>query len=190
MRLFLFLEEHTRTTFHCLFPSILKMWEASHKMKAIYYIIYRKWNIKKTTWDLDYLDKIQSSEQWTEENCIKSGRLLKHVAKYPLKIPPTKTIRHGRKGQVLWQEFPLILTLKNNAHKARNNTFKCSWLSLRSVRESGVTRRLSNILKWLLFFLSFVRRLKNFLSSNSAAIEWSLFKGQSYVQKHLFFPTH
>lgn len=32
-------------------------------MKAIYYIIYRKWNIKKTTWDLDYLDKIQSSEE-------------------------------------------------------------------------------------------------------------------------------
>lgn len=108
--------------FHCLFPSILKMWEASHKMKAIYYIIYRKWSIKKTTWDLDYLDKIQSSEQWTEENCIKSGRLLKHVAKYPLKIPPTKTIRHGRKGQMLWQEFSLILTLKNNAHKARNRT--------------------------------------------------------------------
>lgn len=42
---------------------------------------------------------------------------------------------------------------------------------LKVCRESSVTRRLSKILKWLLFFLSFIRRLKNFLSSNFAAME-------------------
>lgn len=133
----------------------------------------------------------QNSEQWREENCIKSSRLLNHVAKYPLKIPPTKTTRDRRKGQVLWQEFSLILTLKNNAHKSsKQNTFKCSWLSLRSARESGVSRRFSNILKWLLFFLSFVRRLKNFLSSNSAAMEWSLSRVRVMCRNILFFPIH
>lgn len=90
-------------------------------MKAIYYIIYRKWNIKKTTWDLDYLDKIQTNEQLTEENCIKSGRLLtmwlNTYSKSLQQKPP------GMEGRVrcYYKSF-LILTLKNNAHKAQNRT--------------------------------------------------------------------
>lgn len=62
MRPFLFHEECTKNNrFHPVSSFDNKdVRGASHKIKAIYCIIYRKWNIKKTTWDLD---KIQSSEQ-------------------------------------------------------------------------------------------------------------------------------
>lgn len=45
------------------------------------------------------LRKIQSNEQWTEENGTKSGTLLNHVSKYLLKIPPTKNHQAWEEGE-------------------------------------------------------------------------------------------
>lgn len=131
--------------------------EASHKIKAIYYIIYRKWNIKKTTWDLDCLDKIQSNEQWTEENCIKvagSIELLNHMAKYLLKKPSNNKTHQARKegAGVMTIVFSDLNAENLCSPSLKKNTLKCSSLSLRSIKKSSVTSRLSKILKWLLLF--------------------------------------
>lgn len=103
--------------------------------------------------------------------------------------PPTKTIRHGRKGQVLWQQFSLILTLKNLCSLSlKQNRLKCSSLCLRSIKKSSVTSRLSKILKWL-FFSPFIWMLKNLLSSNPAAMEWSLSRTRIMCRNYFFFPS-
>lgn len=95
-----------------------------------------------------------NSEQKKTLKVAGSIELLNHMAKYLLKNPSNNKNHQAQKegAGVMTIVFSDINTENLCSPSLKQNTLKCSSLSLRSIKESSVTSRLSRILKWLFFF--------------------------------------
>lgn len=141
------------------------------------------------------LDKIQSNEQWTEENCIKvagSIQLLKHTAKYLLKTPSNNKNHQAQKegAGVMTTVFSDLNAENLCSPSLKQNALRCSSLSLRSIKESSVTRSSFEDLE-MAFFFFLHKEAEEPPIFKSCSNGMKSDKSQSYVQKHpILFQIH